>query len=210
MLLTEIDDLLRDEHYHLTDEDKCFALREYITGGGYQAGETNQLIFNLKKKNDRRDQPDWKYKERAIRQAGRELREAVIAKWLNGAVLVPAPPSKAKTDPEYDDRMVRVVRVMCEGTGAELRELLVTKESRDANHLQDRSRDVDRIADNLEIDEALAKPKPTRIALVDDVLTTGAQFRACKRVLLERFPSAVVIGLFIARRAIAKEEDADL
>jgi hypothetical protein len=43
---------------------------------------------------------------------------------------------------------------------------------------------------------------------LDDVLTTGAHFRAAKRVLHARFPQAQIIGLFVARRAIVKEESA--
>jgi adenine/guanine phosphoribosyltransferase-like PRPP-binding protein len=37
-----------------------------------------------------------------------------------------------------------------------------------------------------------------RIAIVDDILTTGAHFKACKTVLQERFPEAQIFGIFIA------------
>jgi predicted amidophosphoribosyltransferase len=53
---------------------------------------------------------------------------------------------------------------------------------------------------NYEIDESLIEPIPSRIAVVDDVLTTGAHFRTMKRILQETFPEAQVIGLFLARR----------
>jgi hypothetical protein len=209
VLLTEIDDLLRDDHWHLTEADKCYALREYIAGGGWQAGETNQLIMNLKKTPDRRGKPEWRYKVNAIRQAGGELRKAVHEKWLAGAVIVPMPPSKTKDDPAYDDRVVRIAEVMCEGTRAEVREILILRESTEPVHLQERSRDVNELADNLEIDESCCTPVPTRIAILDDVLTTGAHFCAAKRVLLERLPKAQIIGLFVARRALVKDADAD-
>jgi hypothetical protein len=207
VLLTEIDDLLRDEHWHLTKDDQCYALREYIARGGWQAGETNQLILNLKKTPDRRGKPEWHYKVGAIRQAGRELREAIDVKWLDGAVLVPMPPSKAPNDPAYDDRMLRVAEVMCDGTRAEVREILSQAVSTDAVHLQDQSRDVDALAQNFEVDEACCTPAPSKIAILDDVLTTGAHFRAAKRVLRERFSAAHIIGLFIARRKLVEEED---
>jgi hypothetical protein len=213
LLLTRIDELTRSEHCHLTADDECFALREYLARGGWQAGETNQLIMNLKKNPDRRGLPEWHYKEGAIRRAGTELRAAFLsggAKWLDGAVLVPMPPSKAKTDAAYDDRMLRVVQVMSEGTGAEVRELIVQQESTDPHHLQEHSRDIDAIVDNFEIDEAFCKPPPTRIALVDDVLTTGAHFRAGKLLLQGRFRKAHIIGVFIARRAIVNEDATDL
>ena len=56
------------------------------------------------------------------------------------------------------------------------------------------------ILDRYEVDEALTVPVPTSIAIVDDVLTTGAHFRAACAVLGARFPAAAVIGLFMARR----------
>jgi hypothetical protein len=212
VLLTEIDDLHRDDHWHLTKQDQCYFLREYIAGGGYQAGETNQLIFNLKKTPDRRGKPEWRYKEQAIRTAGQELRVAFLsggAKWLDGAVVVPMPPSKAKGDAAYDDRVARIAHVMCEGTRATVRELLVQQVSTDAVHLQDQTRDVAALADNFDVDGACCEPPPTKIAVLDDVLTTGAHFCAAKRVLRARFPSAHIIGLFVARRAIVQEEATD-
>lgn len=38
------------------------------------------------------------------------------------------------------------------------------------------------------------------VAVVDDLLTSGAHFRAAKRVLTRRFPGIEVVGLFLARR----------
>ena len=209
MLLTEIDDLHRDDHWHLTKTDQCYFLREYIARGGWKAGDTNQLILNLKKTPDRRLKPEWYYKEQAIRRAGTELQVAFLSggeKWLDGAVIVPMPPSKTKDDPGYDDRVVRVAQVMCQGTRAAAREILLQRESTDAVHLQEQTRDVDGLADNFEVDESLCTPVPPRIAILDDVLTTGAHFVAAKRVLQQRFPTAHIIGLFIARRAIVDEE----
>lgn len=37
------------------------------------------------------------------------------------------------------------------------------------------------------------------IALVDDVLTTGAHFKAAKGLLTDEFPRATVWGIFVAR-----------
>jgi hypothetical protein len=43
-------------------------------------------------------------------------------------------------------------------------------------------------------------PRPSRIAVVDDVLTTSAHFKAIKRILKETFDEVEVLGLFLARR----------
>lgn len=47
--LTEIDDLTRQEHSFLTEDDRCFYFGEYSARAGYAAGPTNQLIHNFKK-----------------------------------------------------------------------------------------------------------------------------------------------------------------
>ncbi len=59
------------------------------------------------------------------------------------------------------------------------------------------------------IDEGLADPEPTRIAIVDDMLTAGSHYRAMHTVLSQRFPQAQLVGLFIARRIFAISGDTD-
>ena len=48
--------------------------------------------------------------------------------------------------------------------------------------------------------EELVNPNPTSLVVVDDILTTGAHFKAMKRILNERFPDVPLIGVFVARR----------
>lgn len=43
-------------------------------------------------------------------------------------------------------------------------------------------------------------PEPGMVAVADDLLTSGAHFRAAKRVLTWRFAGIKVVGLFLARR----------
>ena len=47
---------------------------------------------------------------------------------------------------------------------------------------------------------SLSAPPPRTIAVVDDILTTGAHFRAAHAIPSARFLTATVVGLFIARR----------
>lgn len=77
MKLQQIDELTRPNHSFLAPDDHCFFLREYTAGAGYEHGETNNLISNLKKKVDRRGRPEWVHKERAIQRAGQELRQVL-------------------------------------------------------------------------------------------------------------------------------------
>jgi hypothetical protein len=61
--LTRIDHLTLGDHYHLTDDDECYFLREYTARTGFEGSETNQIIHNIKKTPDRRSLPEWFYKE---------------------------------------------------------------------------------------------------------------------------------------------------
>jgi hypothetical protein len=206
-MLTKVDALLRDEHVRLATDDECYFLREYTARGGFQAGDTNQLIFNLKKPPDRRGKPEWTYKEQAIERAARELRIAIGTTWLSVLTLVPMPPSKCREHPLYDDRMKRVVDIIASGTGATARELLCQRQSTDPHHSSTSTRDVQAIISNTQVDEAQVgelSSSPT-FGVVDDVLTTGAHFRAAKEVLTRRFPGATVIGFFVARRQIVDD-----
>ncbi len=45
------------------------------------------------------------------------------------------------------------------------------------------------------IDQALRDPDPQVIGLFDDVLTTGAHFRAASAVLKQSFPGVRIVGL---------------
>jgi len=195
-----VDDLLRPLYPHLTAADQCYFLREYTAGRGYAGSETNQLILNLKKPPDRRGTPEWRYKERAIQQIAREFRESVNLAALRRITLVPMPPSKAKGDPLYDDRMLRVLRAVDVEGQLDIRELLLAVESMTAAHATERRPTVDQLMANFVVDDALAVPLPRTIALVDDVLTTGAHFVAAKEVLTVRFPSVPVRGVYVARR----------
>lgn len=47
--LTRIDELIREQHYHLEDGDLCYFFGEYTARQGAAYSETNQLIMNLKK-----------------------------------------------------------------------------------------------------------------------------------------------------------------
>lgn len=50
------------------------------------------------------------------------------------------------------------------------------------------------------LDRRLLAPVPQMIAIIDDVLTTGAHFVAVRNILRREFPDTKIIGLFIARR----------
>jgi hypothetical protein len=200
-----IDDLLRPLYPHLTAADQCYFLREYTAGRGYAGSETNHLILNLKKPPDRRGRPEWHYKERAIEQVAREFRASVNLSALRRVTLVPMPPSKAKSDPLYDDRMLEVLRAVDVEGQLDIRELLRCAASMPAAHVTAARPTVAQLIANFVVDDTLTNPTPTSIALIDDVLTTGAHFVAAKTLLTARFPGVPIRGLFVARRVFDDE-----
>ena len=202
MQLQQLDELLRPQHFFVEADDSCFFLREYTARAGYGHGETNNIISNLKKKLDRKGKPEWRYKEAAIQQAGQELRAAIGDDFLRKVTVVPMPPSLSKSNPMYDDRMLRIVGVMTEGLGCDVRELVLQSQDMQASHETGvRARPEDLYGVYC-VDEAVAAPTPVNVLVVDDVLTAGAHFAGMKRRLLERFPGVALLGVFYARRAV--------
>jgi predicted amidophosphoribosyltransferase len=83
----------------------------------------------------------------------------------------------------------------------DIRELVLMTESVDPAHPSQDRRSVNELARRMQINESLTEPAPKAICTFDDVLTTGAHFKAVEMHLRARFPHAVIAGLFLARRA---------
>ena len=198
--LTKIDDLARPDHFYLTPADDCYFLGEYTARKGYAFSTTNQLVLNFKKSMDKRGTAQWRYKEQSIGDAAAAFRSALNDEWLNGATLVPIPPSKAKDNPFYDDRVVRMLHTIRVDPPLDVRELIIQCTSTAAVHNQENRPTPDQIQANYSIDNVLRDSAPQVIGLFDDVLTTGAHYRAALAVLQQAFPGVRVIGFFIARR----------
>jgi hypothetical protein len=202
-MLTRLDELYLPHHWYLDAADQCYFGGEYTAGQGYAYSQTNQLILNLKKKMERRGLPDWGYKARAIRQAAANLRDSLLPDFLASATFVPIPPSKIIGDPEYDDRMIQVVRLL--GDDVDARELVYQTESTQEAHTAETRPGPTVLYNNYQIEETCIAPTPSQVAVVDDVLTTGAHFKAMKRILSETYPDIPIVGIFIARRVPGTE-----
>lgn len=201
-----IDDSNRGNHSHLRPTDLCAFLREFTSGQGWRGGETNQLVENLKKK---RGQGGYGYKPGAIAQCAFEIANVVDKQWLATGTLVPIPPSKMRDDLDYDDRMLQVCRQMAvhAGVQADVRDLL--RQTVSTHSFREGARlSVEELAALYEIDEAVATPAPNAIALIDDVLTAGAHFKAAQMVLQRRFPATQIYGVFWARRVFPAPDPA--
>ncbi len=200
-MLTRVDDLIRIDHSYLEESDECLFRREYTPRVGYEFSSTNDLIQNFKKPIDRRGRAEYWYKGWAIRKITEELSADLDRDWLKTATLVPIPPSKSHIHPLYDDRMIQVLKGISGHVGFEcdIREIILQSMSYEAAHTTADRPSLVQIQDGYTIDERLADPAPRAIGIFDDVLTTGAHFKAAKNVLAARFPGIPIVGIFVAR-----------
>lgn len=206
--LTQIDDLTRADHWYLEATDSCHFFGEYTAQKGYSHSPCNQLIVNFKHDPQKRVTSPYafRYKVQAIADVSLALASVFRPEHISSLTFVPVPPSKAKSDPAYDDRCVQALRQMESyvGTPIDVRELVIQTASTDTSHGGDNRLGPDDLIPIYAIDESLAASPPTSIVVFDDVLTTGAHFKAMQHVLGQRFPMVTIYGIFIARR---KPED---
>lgn len=197
--LSKIDETLRPYHHQIREEDECFFLHEYTANKGFAFSNTNSLISNLKKKPSESHKPGYHHKARCIRQAAQMFAATLNPAWLETATIVPIPGSKARDDPDYDDRMERI----CHGIGYKLdvRTLVKQNASTRASHEAGPGNRVtlEELLGVLNVDEDLTEPEPVNIGVFDDVLTNGTHFRAIHTILSQRFPNVPISGFFIAR-----------
>jgi predicted amidophosphoribosyltransferase len=196
---TRIDARTRASHSLLEADDLVYYLGEYASGAG-PSTPMNDLIHNFKiKPSSLRGSPvRRRHKERAIAEVG-----AVLAKHLSGlppgVLLVPIPTSKLATDPDYDDRLLRALKVCKAHPALEVRQLIKQKRSTAADHEAPGRQSLRHLLANCYVDETLCQPRPAVIILFDDVLTQGKHFKVCQRLLGEHYGEVPVIGFFLAR-----------
>lgn len=199
--LTVVDNSMLSDHYYLTADDVCTFMGEYTARKGFGYSETNQLIFNFKKSPLLRSTAQWQHKLRAINTVAASL--ATCLKDHAGKItLIPVPPSKCKSDNEYDDRLLQVLNI-CQSKipDMEYRELITQTVSTDAAHQTDDRPQPDDLIEIYDINESLLAGMRDNIIIVDDMLTTGCHFRAMESVLRRYFPTNTIAGVFVARRA---------
>jgi hypothetical protein len=195
-------DVVEAAPIYLDGSDNCYYAREYISNGGFKASETNQLISNFKKPVTARGTGQWQYKEAAIRQFAKELLEVLP----DDAIIAQIPSSKCKTDPAYDSRVIDGLRlVMKRKPSIRLVEPIEAVASTQAAHLGG-TRNPLTIYNNLRWSGGLPD-NANHIIFVDDVITTGAHYKACKRIVLENHTNIQVVGVNWARTVWPSEAD---
>lgn len=178
--------------WHLTQgQHQVYFYRQYISRAGFNRCETNQLITNLKK-SPSASRVELYYKNQAIQQFSQEL--CSLFSTINYNMKVTwIPSSKAPDDPEYDDRLIRVVQNTCSRNNyLEAAEVFTRSESSVPLH-GGGERNPDKIAEEWEMNSRVLNGC-NYICIVDDVLTTGASFRAAHDLIVAAHPGIFVFG----------------
>ena len=207
MKLTKVDQLIlaNSGHSYLDLNDNCFFFGEYTVRENWSFSDVNQLILNFKKiRGQCRSAAELRYKDRAIQSAA-ELWANALGTTENlaatkAATLVPTPPSKAANDPNYDDRIIRMLNILSQRlAGLDVRELVNQTVNYQASHSSTNRATPTELVNNYSINEPLALPQPQSIWIFDDTLISGSHYKAMVRVLNQRFPGVPCFGMFIAR-----------
>lgn len=91
-----------------------------------------------------------------------------------------------------------LAKVKAKNNGLDVRECVLQPANRAPLHAGEK-RSPQKLYASYEFDQSMVAPPPSMIAIFDDVLTTGASFKAMQRLLREKFPSVPIVGVFVAR-----------
>lgn len=174
--------------------DECLYAREYISKGRFQDSTANQLIINFKKHPSRKGRPEWRHKLAAVQQFAQELSEILE----NNATIMTIPTSKNRTSEEFDDRF----QLLTKHLEALRPDLIVTeplyKKSDSIAFHAGGERDVAVLLRSLSW-RGFEGDSPREIVLIDDLITWGTSFAACKQLIQKNCPDTGVVGLFWAK-----------
>ncbi|WP_131751204.1 MULTISPECIES: phosphoribosyltransferase [Legionella] len=187
----------------LTEEDRCYYYMTYYPFSELAVSGEKQTILNLKiSKEELQENPKRNYwKEKSLREIANLLINTIKHNpVLTDYLWVPAQSSKTKSDPNYDDRLQQIlIRVKQEIPSFKWFDALSVKKTVEKSR-QSNQRNVQEKLENLHIDpkfvDALSQNK---VVVFDDVLTTGATFKAAQLKIKAANPTIEVIGIFIAK-----------
>lgn len=200
---------------HLTEEDACFHWRIYNSNRVFKDVSRNKIIWDFKiTPEDIKKYPNFaKLKKKAIDALAHEM--AAIFNTperkasLQSYVWVLMPSSKAKDDPNHDDRLMQLLRRveslldinlhLCEPFSLQ-KSLASSHKSTGSERLT-----LDELKHLYQFDQAALPENPSQIIVFDDVLTKGTHFKAIKQKLISVYGDINIVGLFICQTQLVDE-----
>lgn len=200
MRILQIDELTRREHYYLGEDDACYYFGEYTSRKGSAHGISSSLVHDLLELQDPAIPKQEFRKDRALSRVAQWIHSVFDEQGFRLATFVPMPQSGSGILTDHDDRMLRILKRSAEGL--DIRPMLEVAKGGAMLDVGSVRSGPDVLYESMRVVLALTEPKPRAIFLVDDVLTTGANFVAGKRRLGQVMPDVPVFGLFVARKAL--------
>lgn len=199
MKLNKIDCSNRDNHKELEYSDECFYWCEYTAQKKYNFSETNQLIVNLKKCVSHKSESQYSYKTKAINTCASYFKGG---NWSSYSI-IPIPPSKKKTDPLYDDRLLRILdlanSLLETKYQFDVKDIIIQNENYEPSHKSSKRPSSQELKARYRLESISSVQLREKIIIFDDVLTMGSHFKAIKSLLQDAYPQKKIYGLFIAR-----------
>jgi hypothetical protein len=102
-------------------------------------------------------------------------------------------------DPEYDNRLARVLSTAFHGWKSDVRDMLKLTRSTLADHESAERLAYDELLGITAATESMnTGPRPI-VVILDDVLNSGKHFKVAQQLVRERYPDVDIRGLFLAR-----------
>lgn len=208
-LWTRISRVNSFNHRELDGEDICLFLHTRET---HQYGEIDQWSYAYQTIENFKISPvalqnnpaRRRYKEQAVQTITNDL--AMLFRDANPRarfLLVPAVTSKSRTDPNYDDRLVKVCSTVASRfPNVDSFELLSISRTIASAHTGAGARNVNALFSNIVVDTSIAIRDYASVLIFDDVISSGAHFKTCKLAIQRAYGNDVLIeGVFWARTA---------
>ncbi|MBI2521197.1 MAG: hypothetical protein HYV97_12290 [Bdellovibrio sp.] len=197
----KIDQTILGFYPYLTSEDDCRFAYEYTGGGsGYAAGVINSDVLNFKKSGLKRNvEPEWSYRNEAVNKFAGDLSVIINNTTASPLHITAIPASKIKSDSEYSFRYEDLFTVL---KSFRPRTVPVSPIDQITSALSSHTggtRNPQQIMSNYKWN-GFGTEVVDKLVVVDDVLTTGAHFKAYKDFLRQNGFAGQLIGLFWARR----------
>lgn len=206
----KIDRLTQGGASCLSPDDLCYFYMDRFRGG-WDRSKANQLISNLKKPLSKKGRSEYYYKGLAITEFAHDL--AVRLSKYKGAreqaILIAMPPSQCRDNVDYDDRIAQVVEVASDQAGIDWCDPFDMVADEAPSHLGG-TRSPDALMRRIVLNGDTVRLRDKSVfMLVDDVLTSGAHYVACRRILDRAYLGRRILGLFWAKQ-LPEEYDYEL
>ena len=203
----KIDQLEITGYPYLGMNDLCYYHLER-SHGTWEKSEANRVVSNFQRSVEQyHDRPDvLRYKNDAIAYFAEKISDLIAKKKrLYPLVIVPMVTSKPKCHQWFDDRLVRTAQTVA---NARAGEVVVCDILNIAAEVPKAKRGGQRnprdIGQNIVVEKP-DYPEAEVVFLIDDVITTGGHYAACRDAIQPLFPSARIVGVFLARQRMGFE-----